>query len=336
VAAASGSRSADVLLEGGGVKGIALVGAVLELSRHGFRFERVGGTSAGAMVGSVIVALERAGEPLQRLDDVARTLDYGRLRDRGLFGRVLGPLGFLATGLALALESGIYEGAYLHDWLAGVLRDLGVEKFGDLRLDDPGAALPPQRRYALVVTASDVSAQRFVRLPWDYPLYGLDADDQHVADAVRASASIPFFFEPVTMKGGRGVSTLVDGSLLSTYPVDLFDRADGQPPRWPTIGVRLSSKLGERGSAQPVKGPVSLALALVETALEACQAAHVSNAGDLGRSIFVDTSGVAATDFGITLEQQELLLARGHAAASTFLERWDFDSWQRQFRREAL
>jgi hypothetical protein len=45
---------------------------------------------------------------------------------------------------------------------------------------------------------------------------------------------------------------------------------------------------------------------------------------------------VAATDFGITPEQQQLLLARGHAAASTFLERWDFDSWQRHFREETL
>jgi NTE family protein len=332
----SGSRSADILLEGAGVKGIALVGAVLELSRRGYRFERVAGTSAGAIVGSVVAALERAGEPLQRLDDVARTLDYRRFRDRGRLGRALGPLGFLSTGLSLALESGIYEGSYLHGWLAGVLRDLGVEKFGDLRLNDADTALPQERRYALVLTASDVSAQRFVRLPWDYALYGLEADDQHVADAVRASASIPFFFEPVTMKGARGVSTLVDGSLLSTYPVDVFDRSDGQSPRWPTIGVRLSSRLGERGSAQPVQGAVSLALALVETALEACQAAHVSNAANLERSIFVDASGVAATDFGITTEQQEQLLTQGHAAAAAFLERWDFDGWRRRYREAEL
>ena len=82
--------------------------------------------------------------------------------------------------------------------------------------------------------ASDLSRRRLVRLPWDYPDYGLDPDEMGVADAVRSSASIPFFFEPVTMSGVGGVSTLVDGALLSTYPVSIFDRDDGRAPRWPT------------------------------------------------------------------------------------------------------
>ena len=67
-------------------------------------------------------------------------------------------------------------------------------------MDDPGSSLPESQRYALLVTASDVSRKRLVRLPWDYALYGLDPDEQEVADAVRASTSIPFFFEPVTLR----------------------------------------------------------------------------------------------------------------------------------------
>ena len=41
---------------------------------------------------------------------------------------------------------------------------------------------------------------QLVRLPWDYRrVYGLDPDEQSVADAVRASMAIPFFFRPVTL-----------------------------------------------------------------------------------------------------------------------------------------
>ena len=103
-------------------------------------------------------------------------------------------------GLSLAVDGGMYEGARLHDWLHGVLADLGVHTFADLREDDPDSSLPPAHAYRLVVLASDLSRRRLVRLPWDYPDYGLDPDEMAVSDAVRASASIPFFFEPVTMR----------------------------------------------------------------------------------------------------------------------------------------
>ena len=185
--------------------------------------------------------------------------------------------------------------------------------FGDLRLPpDPGSDLPEQRRYWLVVTASDVSRQRLARLPWDYrPVYGLDPDEQPVADAVRASASIPFFFEPIMVRaaGRGGVSTLVDGGVLSNFPIALSARPDGRPP------------------TQPVTGPVSLALAVVETMIEACDAVHIDDPCVQVRSIFVDTSGVSPVDFGITEEQQQTMLAAGRTAADAFLGVWDFAAY---------
>jgi NTE family protein len=328
---------ADLVLEGGGVKGIALAGAVEVLWEAGYRFPRIAGTSAGAMAGAVLAALGRAGEPLGTLQEIARTLDYGRFRDRGPVGRALGPLGFLLDGLSVLVEGGAYEGDYLRDWTAGVLRDLGVVTFGDLRTDDPDGDGWIHHDYALVVTASDVSRRRLAQLPWDYPEYGLDPDAQPVADAVRASASIPYFFEPVSLSGPRGTATLVDGGLLSNYPISIFDRLDEAPPRWPTIGVRLDTlQLGDRvptRTIEPVQNPVSMGVALVETAIEACQAEHVLDPCNIARSVYVDTSGVGALDFSLSEEQKRALLATGRAAAEAFLTRWDFDDWQLRCRR---
>ncbi len=318
----------DLVLEGGGVKGIALVGAVLPLAEAGYGFPRIAGTSAGAIVGSILAALQRRGEPIDTLEQITRTLDYSKFRDRGFPGRYLGPLAFLADGLSVLVDGGAYEGEYLVDWLGGVLDDLGVETFADLRTDDPGDDGEIHHRYSLVVTASDLSRKRLVKLPWDYAEYGLDPDEQRVVDAVRASASIPFFFEPVQLEGARGTATLVDGGLLSNYPISIFDRLDEHPPRWPTIGVRIDALGIDRpGPVEPVKGPVRMGVALVETSIEACQAEHVLDPCNIARSVYVDTGEVGAIDFDLTDEQQEMLLAEGRAAGEEFLETWDYQRW---------
>ena len=55
--AASAEQSAvDLVCEGGGVKGIAHIGAVSVLVEHGYRFQRVAGTSAGSIAAAFVAA----------------------------------------------------------------------------------------------------------------------------------------------------------------------------------------------------------------------------------------------------------------------------------------
>ncbi|RLV57066.1 hypothetical protein D9V41_03720 [Aeromicrobium phragmitis] len=311
-------RSADLVLEGGGVKGIALVGAAVALAEHGYRFERIAGSSAGALVGAIIAAMQQRGESMDRVDDIMRTVDYRAMLDRRRGGRLLRWWPRAADAWGVLFHLGAYRGAHLQRWLAGVLGDLGVRTFGDLRFDDPGTSLAPGLSYRLVTTASDLSRQRVMYLPWDLAAYGRDADAFPVARAVRASAAIPFLFEPVRMKSSFGLSTLADGSLLRSYPVEAFDRTDGRPSRWPTIGVRLSSPAGERAKAKPVTGPVSLLMNLIFTTVDSTQIRHVSDPVDVDRSIFAKPRGVRWTDFDLTPEQQQSLYEAGHTAA----QRW--------------
>lgn len=324
---------ADLVLEGGGIKGIALTGAVWAFDDDRWTFPRIAGTSAGAMTGAVLAALQAAGEPLSQVVELAKTLDYRKFRDRGFPGSWLGPLGALADPFAVVLEQGAYEGDYLHDWMRGVLADLGVHTFGDLRRDDPADDGTMHHRYSLVVTASDISRKRLAYFPWDYPEYGLDPDEQSVADAVRASASIPYFFEPVTLAGSAGRSTLVDGGLLSNYPISAFDRLDELPPRWPTIGIRLDALgIGTEPPPEPVRNVVSMGIALVETAIEANQAEHVLDPCNIARSVYVDTRDIGAVDFSIGPDEQRLLIERGHKAAAEFLKTWDYGAWLKRCR----
>jgi len=322
-------KRADLVLEGGGVKGIGLAGAADRIAEGGYRFGRIAGTSAGAITGALIAAMEQSGAPMRGIADVARSIDYRAFRDMSSATRWLGPLRPVAQGINLVLDSGLFEGDYLHDWLSERLAAYGVRTFGDLRLPpDPDSDVPAEHRYRLVVLASDVSRQRAIQLPWDYHLYGLDPDRQLVADAVRMSASIPFYFEPMTLRAADGqVSTVLDGAVFSNFPITIFDRTDGLPPRWPTFGVRLTSRAEARPHTERVKGPISLGLALVESMFGAWDAMYIDDPRTIDRSIFVDTGGVSSTDFDITAEQQERLLVAGQRAAGKFLSDWDFRSY---------
>lgn len=320
---------ADLVLEGGGVKGIGLVGALSVLEERGYRIERVAGTSAGAIVGALVAAQYSAAE----LKSLMETLDYTRFRDTGLLDRV--PV--VGKALSLLVEKGMYEGNYLKSWLHERLVDKGVRTFGDLKRNDPGSSLPAAHQYALVVIASDISRGRLCRLPWDYHLYDTPggADGTAVVDAVRASMSIPFFYEPVNLpaRGGEK-SWLVDGGMLSNFPVNTFDRRSGERPRWPTFGIKLSARpLEPQGVAHRVQGALSMVQAMVATMTGFHDQIHLDDPATLDRTIFVDTTGVRGTDFDIDRATQQWLFDNGRRAAEQFFAgneehpAWDWESY---------
>jgi NTE family protein len=313
-------KVADLVLEGGGVKGIGLVGACSVLKEHGYRFNRIAGTSAGAIVGALIAA----GMPLDELQKIMRELDYKKFQDTSFLDR----LGAPGRAASLIFEKGIYEGKYLKDWLDGLLRDLGKRKFGDLKMDDPGSSLPP---YRLVVMASDVSRGELTRFPWDYERkYGLDPDEQLVADAVRASMSIPFFYEPITLdyKDGKTTSYLVDGGMLSNFPIEVFDAPRGKTPRWPTFGIKLSARRAAvRQHRFEVESTLDLAKAMVATMTGFHDQMHIDDPCVLRRLIFVDSLKVKATDFDIDEMTQQQLFQNGRTGAINFLSGWDFEKY---------
>lgn len=323
---------ADLVLSGGGVKGVALAGAVAALNDAGYRAWRVSGTSAGAIVGALVAA----GLAGQALTDAAMRLDYAKFADKVPLDKV--PL--VGPGLALLADDGLYRGDYAHQWMLDELAGLGVRTFADLALDDP--QLPPEKRYKLVVTCADVTLGQLVRLPWDYrDVYGLDPDTQLVADAVRMSMSIPLLFRPLTITNpATGVtSTLVDGGVVSNFPIDSLDRTDGRPPRWPTFGITLLPDIpGPDGSLLPswlnriVPSPVHLLEGVIVTALVGRDQAYEHKPWVRARTIPVDSGAVGFTDFGLTRQQVQQLHDDGYQAARQFLSTWDWAAYLERFR----
>ncbi|MCV7193007.1 patatin-like phospholipase family protein [Mycolicibacterium brumae] len=327
---------ADLVLAGGGVKGISLVGAAAALIDAGYAPQRISGTSAGALVGAVLAAAAAAG-PIQveQLEQLALEVDYASFLDQSALEKVplLGPAWGVLSG------DGIYRGDALHAWVTRQLDAYGVRTFADLAIDDP--SLPPEQRYRLVVTVADVSLGQLVRLPWDYGrIYGLDPDEQLVADAVRASTAIPFFYKPATLtRPDGGESTLVDGGLLANYPIYSFDRPDREPPRWPTFGVVLMPPLPDRNEEvfpalkllHKVRPPTLLEK-VVTTMLVGHDQTKLAMPWVAARTIRVDTSDVGVLEFDLTEQQKAALYHSGYAAGREFLSGWDFDDYRRRYR----
>jgi NTE family protein len=192
--------------------------------------------------------------------------------------------------------------------------------------------------------ATDITRGELVRLPWDYVRYGLDPDEQPVVDAVRASMSIPIFFEPTHLEAADGsVSTLVDGGVLSNFPIDVFDRTDGRTPRWPTFGVTLLPKL-PLGNVQlfPLAGLLRrhglphYVEGLVTTMIVGRDQGLLEKPWVKTRAITVDTEDVGVVEFDIGEAKQAQALQNGHRAASAFLDDWDFEAYVSRFRQEPV
>ena len=335
---------ADLALEGGGVKGIGLAGAVLVLDEAGYAFPRVAGTSAGAIAACLIASISKAGKPIPALRTYLGQLEFAKFMPESALHRWFdhqgGALEMIGDAAILTHRIGLYTGDYLAEWLHPILDGLGVRTFADLKItqsDDPGMSLPPNKRYRLLVHTSDLTRGELVQLPWDYGYYGLPADQEEVVRAVRASMSIPFFFEPVmveanetevdvAMPDGRvikqhydaGSVTWTDGGMLRNFPIGAFDRVDGQPARWPTIGVKLSSLQMNFGPTAASTSAVGVGIRALHTMMNEWDRYNVE-ATTAARTIFVANAGLTATQFDLTTDQQNELFINGVRSATQFV-----------------
>ena len=321
----------DLVLEGGGVKGIALVGALSILEEEGFLPQNLAGTSAGAIAATLYAAGYKASE----LRDIIGSLRFDKFLDPSWEDRI--PL--VGTPLSILKDQGIYEGEYFLKLVSDLLEAKKVRTFRDLV--HPEYADQPRFRYKVRVIASDITERQLLVLPQDAIKFGIHPDDLNVALALRMSMSIPIFFEPVKFRNpqtGRE-HLIVDGGLLSNYPVWLFD-VQGTPD-WPTFGLRLvepspatpiSDRLPEphqaRGGIQAVTDYLK---SLVQTMMEFHDRLYIEQA-DFARTIPISTLGVSSTDFHLSGEHITGLYQSGRTAALDFLRTWDFEGYIAEFR----
>lgn len=294
----------DGVFEGGGIKGIAHVGAISVLEEAGYKWERLAGTSAG----SIVAALLAVGYNASEIQELMLDFPFEKIEEKALLTKLplVGPI------LNLVMNNGIYKLTVLEKWMEQVLKKSGKTTFGDL----------PENKLKIVIT--DISNSRMSILPDDLPFYGIDPLSFPISRAVKMSCSIPFFFVPEKLKG----NTIIDGGALSNYPIWIFD-SEGIP-RWPTIGFRLSGQ-SLPNNLTKIRGPVSKTFAIIRTMLDAHDKRYIEKEAAV-RTIFITGITIGATDFHISKEDKLQLIEIGRQSATQFLKQWDFQTYIKEYR----
>jgi NTE family protein len=183
---------ADGVFRGGGVKGLGIAGAL-----EGFaadqdypvrRWVNVAGASAGAIIASYLAV--KGDDGVAALGKLLDEMPFASFEDFPPGGRLFGgvPNLFRRHGLARGEKFRTWFGdAIEHATFAAVKTDDGTDS-------------------RLKMVAVDVTNRQLLLLPDDLPRYRLpgeasaiDPDSFPIADAVRMSMSIPYFFEPVRL-----------------------------------------------------------------------------------------------------------------------------------------
>lgn len=179
-----------LVMKGGGIKGIAYVGALEELLKH-YEFNWYAGTSAGA----VTAILLGSGHTVEELKTILSQKDFNDFKDTNLLKAIF---------INMIFKKGLYEANSFNEWLEELLA---------LKLDSSVSVEMRDLIFRTTVFASrkDKSVQVF---------------DSHKADsqnfvatfAARCSMSIPIFFTPQQIDGRN----VLDGGVKNNFPVELI------------------------------------------------------------------------------------------------------------------
>ncbi|WP_420458121.1 patatin-like phospholipase family protein [Neolewinella sp.] len=377
----AGNQYVNLVQEGGGILGIALVGFTYVLEELGLRFLSLGGTSAGS-INTLLMA--DMGQPAEKKS--VRILE--RIGEKNFMDFVDG--GYDAEQLTQAIESGNRIKLYLHlmtnfaeikgdlgvnsgdhfeqwltdtlthrDWqsLERNLRDLPeglvyVTNYGKRRRPLSVEDVNPQ----IAIVAADITTQTKAVFPRMAPLYHAAPAEQNPAAWVRASMSIPFFFEPkrVAMDWARGREDevrrawrrvadytgelpeevlFVDGGIMSNFPIDLFHEADTIPQR-PTIGVKLGI---DRTHARPIHNLTDFLGSMADGVRNLRDFEFVRNHPEYKDLVeYIDVEDLNWINFSITEEEKLKLFRQGARAASRFLRRFDWPTYKENIKAKLL
>jgi NTE family protein len=288
----------NAVFEGGGVKGIGLVGAIKAAEEAGMTFSKVAGTSSGAL----IAALLAAGYTAVELEQLIRDAPYKAFLNQ----RPITFVPFIDYSLRMIFKFGLHSGAALENWVSGLLAAKGIHTFKDL----------PENRLRIIT--SNISSGKMMVIPEDLANYGLSKETMKVATAVRMSCSIPLFFQPTKLRLSRKKADyIVDGALLSNFPLWLFDEEGKEVyQRTPTIGFQF---VGRYRLGHPVDGLFSFIKATVATMIDAHDERYISTQ-NIFRTIKVPTLNISATDFHLDDKKSQMLFASGFQAGELFFK----------------
>ncbi len=187
----------NLVFKGGGVLGIAYAGAIKVLEDKHFLqgVEKVAGTSAGAIT-AALLSLRCSADEIKSIVDAT---DFKSFEDGW-------------DPLRIPSKYGLYKGDAFLAWMQ---KQIVAKKFNQSATfsDFKNGGCRELRVFATDLNTQDVKMFSYETTP-----------NVIVAEAVRASMSIPLFFEAWQFSGNNPDNHIyVDGGTVYNYPITTFD-----------------------------------------------------------------------------------------------------------------
>jgi NTE family protein len=319
----------NLVMEGGGVRGLAYGGALEILEQKGIikNIENVAGSSAGAIAGLMVALNYNSHE----IDSVLEGLKIQEFNDGKFFaGKIR----------RVKKEYGLFKGDKFDKWLG----DLIANKTGDPDITFTGLNelhLANKNFRNFFCTGTNVSRQRFEILSYKtWPQMKLKT-------AVHISSSIPFYFVPVAInKDGQEVSMddtsqefdlYVDGGMLCNFPINIFDScATGTNPfvcndliyNKETLGLKLERgeqikefEKNKTGIAPyNIKSMKQYFSAVMNLVMESLNRSSPDLENEKGRTIYISYGDISGRPRKMAVKAKKILYDNGVSAAQKFFE----------------
>ena len=290
----------NLVFKGGGVLGIAYAGAIEVLEQHNILqgVLKVAGTSAGAITATLVSLNYNS----TQIKDIVNQTNFKSFEDGEIVIDALHVMG----------KYGLYKGDVFLSWMKGLITKTGLNEdatFNDFK--NKGCK-------ELHVFASDLNTQGLREFSAG------TTPNVIVAEAVRASMSIPLFFEAWEFPNNNPDNHVyVDGGMIYNYPLTIFDTNDTQNQN--TLGLFLSNLSGIQSSNDLGTGHfVKYVRSLVQTMLEAQVINFQHDPDEEKRSVIIDNLGISPTDFDLTDDQKQALFNSGKTYTQKFLDNHTF------------
>lgn len=220
-----GHQYIDIVQEGGGVLGIALLGYTYVLEKMGIRFLNIGGTSAGAINALLLAASGKPEEAkTEKIIEIIAQKNIADFMDgdkdaldfiQTILSKEPSKFELLFNGLQVidnfSKDLGLNLGESFLAWLTEVIKSFGVHDTAKLekRMNELSSTIQFRKdskdihafegrkiSAELAIITAELTTETKVIFPRMRNLFFKNIDEPNPAKYVRASMSIPLFFKP--------------------------------------------------------------------------------------------------------------------------------------------
>jgi len=275
------------IFAGGGVRGIAYLGVLQAFEK--FEINMTG--MAGSSVGAIFASLCALGFNYDEIREVAFNTNYELFSD---------------LNFRLGKNFGICKGDSFLCWFREQIEKKYYGEQFDPKGNKPVKFKDIDKDLVIVATnLSDTSCKIYSRI---------ETPDEEIAQAVRASISIPGFFKPVWNKD----ECLVDGDVIGNFPSWRFENYLISNTSSRILELRLENLQKPR----KISNPIEYFGAILDSAYNVssdllCKLYGQNDGFDVIR---IDIGNIAIIDFNISSEEREKLIMKGFNSVKSYFE----------------